>query len=231
MTRTVPLNNVDHHDLRVITRRSAALGDGVMLVHTFPDEFRQLQAQCPIVFQKSADGTTFHPVALLGLQPGQNLFLGPAGWTGDHLPLALEREPFFIGRDGDELVVHVDLDSPRLSRSEGEPLFLPHGGTTEFLERITSVLLTLHQGLQATPAFIEALLAHGLLESFVVDIDQPDGSTARLAGYYTIHEERLAAMDGAALARLHEAGHLQAVYMAVASLSQLRGLIARQQRA
>lgn len=231
MTRTALLNNIDHHDLRVITRRSAALGDGVMLAHTFPDEFRQLQAHYPIVFQKSADGTSFHPVALLGLQPGQNLFLGPEGWTADYLPLALEREPFFIGRDGDELVVHVDLDSPRLSRDEGEPLFLPHGGTTAYLERIGTVLQTLHQGLQATPAFIEALLAHELLESFVLDIDTPDGGTARLAGYYTVHEERLAALDGAALGRLHQAGHLQAVYMAVASLSQLRGLIARQARA
>lgn len=228
MTRTVLLNNIEHHDLRVITRRGEALGDGVMLAHTFPDEFRQLQAHYPIVFQKSADGTTFHPVALLGLQPGQNLFLGPAGWTADYLPLAIEREPFYIGHDGDELVVHVDLDSPRLSRTEGEPLFLSHGGTTAFLERMTSVLLTIHQGLQATPAFIDALLAHGLLESFVVDIASPDGSDARLAGFYTIHEERLAALDGAALARLHEAGHLQAVYMAVASLSQLRPLIARQ---
>jgi SapC len=234
MTRTVLLNNIDHHDLRVITRRSAALGDSVMLVHTFPDEFRQLQAHYPIVFQKSADGTTFHPVVLLGLQPGQNLFLDPAaegGWAADYLPLALERGPFLIGQDGDELLVHVDLDSPRLSRTEGEPLFLPHGGTTEYLERITSVLLSLHEGLQATPPFVEALLAHGLLESFVVDIEAPDGSAARLAGYYAIHEERLAALDGAALAQLHQAGHLQAVYMAVASLSQLRGLIARQLRA
>ncbi|OGA97327.1 MAG: peptidase [Burkholderiales bacterium RIFCSPHIGHO2_12_FULL_69_20] len=230
MTNTVLLNNVDHHDLRLRTQRSAAWGDGVMLAHAVPAEFRELQAHYPIVFQKSADGTTFHPVALLGFQDGQNLFLDADGWDAGYLPLAIEREPFLIGRDGGELLVHVDLDSPRLSRSDGEPLFLPHGGTTDTLERINSVLLALHEGLQATPAFVAALLAHDLLESFVLDVEQPDGSQQRLAGFYTIAEERLAALDGAALAQLHRAGHLQAVFMAVASLSNLAALIERQNR-
>lgn len=230
MTNTVLLNNVDHHDLRLRTQRSAAWGDGVMLAHAVPAEFRELQAHYPIVFQKSADGTTFHPVALLGFQDGQNLFLDADGWDAGYLPLAIEREPFLIGRDGGELLVHVDLDSPRLSRSDGEPLFLAHGGTTDTLERINSVLLALHEGLQATPAFVAALLAHDLLESFVLDVEQPDGSQQRLAGFYTIAEERLAALDGAALAQLHRAGHLQAVFMAVASLSNLAALIERQNR-
>ncbi len=228
MTRTVLLNNIDHQDLRVITRRSAALGDAVMLAHTFPAEFRDLQAHYPIVFQKSADGTTFHPVALLGLQDGQNLFLGDDGWAGHTLPLAIVREPFYIGQDGDEWLVHIDLDSPRLSRTEGEPLFLPHGGSSEHLERMTSVLLALHEGLQATPAFVSALLRHELLESFVLDVEHADGSQGRLAGFYTLNEERLAQLDGPALAALHQAGHLQAIYMVLASLSNFRTLIERQ---
>ena len=230
MTRPVLLNNIDHHGLRLITRRSAALGDGVMLAHTFPAEFRNLQAHYPIVFQKSADGTSFHPLALLGLQADENLFLAGETWDASYLPLAIERGPFYIGGDGDALVVHVDLDSPRLSHSEGDALFLPHGGQTETLERVTSVLQALHLGLQALPAFIGALLAHDLLESFVLDVTGADGDQGRLAGFYTIHEERLAALDGPVLAQLHQAGHLEAIYMAVASLSNLRALIDRRQR-
>ena len=230
MTHTVLLNNVDHQDLRVRTQHGEAWGDAVMLAHAVPAEFRDLQAHYPIVFQKSADGTTFHPVALLGFQDGQNLFLDVDGWDASYVPLAIEREPFLIGQAGGELLVHVDLDSPRLSRTDGEPLFLPHGGTTDLLERINSVLLALHEGLQATPAFIAALLAHELLESFVLDVEQPDGAQQRLAGFYTIAEERLAALDGAALAQLHRAGHLQAVFMVVASLSNFRALIELQNR-
>ena len=230
MARTVLLNNIDHHDLRVVQRHGASLGDAVMLAHTFPAEFRDLQAHYPIVFQKSADGTSFHPVALLGLQADQNLFLQGDTWDASHVPLAMQRGPFYIGHDGDELLVHVDLDSPRLSRTEGDLLFLPHGGQTEVLQQATSALLAIHQGLQALPAFIDALLTHGLLESFVLDLTEPDCSTGRLAGFYTIHEERLASLTGPALEQLHRAGHLEAVFMAVASLSNLRALIDRRQR-
>jgi SapC len=230
MTHTVLLNNVDHQALRVITRRGAGYGDAVMTAVTFPAEFRNLQAHYPIVFRKSAEGSTFEPVALLGLEEGQNLFLGPQGWDAPCLPLAIERLPFYIGMDGDDLVVHVDLDSPRLSTVEGEALFLPHGGSTAHLEHMNSVLLAIHQGLQGTPAFIAALLQHDLLEPFVLEVDRAQGPGIRLSQFYTVHEERLQALGGPALQQLSQAGHLQAAYMALASLSQFRALIARLQR-
>ncbi len=230
MTRTVLLNNVDHQALRVITRRGAAYGDDVMLAVTFPAEFRTLQAHYPIVLRKTADGLGFEPVALLGLQPGQNLFLREPDWDAPCVPLAIERLPFYIGRADDGLVVHVDLDSPRLSTTEGQPVFLPHGGSTEFLQRMTAVLLAIHEGLQGTPPFVAAMLAHDLLEPVLLSVPLADGSRSELGGYYTVNEERLQALDGGALEQLSRAGHLQAAYMAVASLSQMRALVDRLER-
>jgi hypothetical protein len=61
----------------------------------------------------------------------------------------------------------------------------------------------------------------------VADIELDDGSQNRLAGFYTIHEERLAALDGAALERLNKAHYLPAIYMQIASLSNFRALIDR----
>lgn len=230
MTHTVLLNNVDHQALRVVTRRGAEYGDAVMAAVTFPAEFRNLQAHYPIVFRKSPDGATFEPVALFGFAEGENLFLCQQGWDAPCVPLAIERLPFYIGMDGEELVVHVDLQSPRIGSQDGDAVFLPHGGSSEFLDRMTSVLLEIHQGLQSTPAFIAALLEHELLEAFVFEVERANGAITRLANFYTIHEERLAALGGDALHRLHRDGHLQAAYMAIASLSQFRALIARQNR-
>ena len=90
---------------------------------------------------------------------------------------------------------------------------------------MNSVLLAIHQGLESTPPFMAALLEHDLLESFVLDIELDDGSQNRLAGFYIINEERLASLGGAALEKLSKAGHLQAAYMAIASLSNFRDLI------
>lgn len=229
MSNPVLLNNIDHRDLRVVTTRGAAFGDAVMSALTFPDEFRALQAHYPIVFRKLDDGR-FEPLALLGFQEGENLFLEGERWDAHVLPLTVERQPFLIGVDGERLMVHVDLDSPRIGAGAGEAVFLPQGGNSEYLERINSTLLAIHEGLQRTHDFVAALLEHELLESFVLDVTLDDGSDNRLWGFYTINEERLAALGGAALERLQRAGHLLPAYMAIASLSNLRELVERKNR-
>jgi len=229
MPNPVLLNNIDHATMRVIATRGAAYGDSVMSALTWPDEFRTLQAHYPIVFQKNAEGG-FDALALFGFQQGENLFLDGERWDAPEVPLSVQRQPFLIGTDGEALMVHVDLDSPRLSREHGEPLFLPQGGSSDYLEHMNSILRAIHLGLQGARSFTSALLEHNLLESFVLDITLDDGSDNRLAGFYTINEERLAALEGDALARLHRAGQLQAIYMVLASLSQFRALIDRKNR-
>lgn len=229
MSNNVLLNNVDHRDLRVQAGHGAKLGDAVMAAPTFPDEFRSVQAHYPIVFQRNAGGG-FQPLALFGLREGSNLFLQGDRWDATYIPLSVQRQPFLIGISGDEHLIHIDLDHPRASSGQGEALFRDYGGATEYLERIRSVLLALHEGVVATPAFIDALLRHQLLESFVLDITLDDGSDNRLAGFHTIDEARLQALDGAALERLARDGHLLPVYMALASLSRLRDLIERMNR-
>ncbi|MBV6815518.1 SapC family protein [Xanthomonas campestris pv. passiflorae] len=229
MTNAVLLNNLDHRDLRVISAHGAAYGDDVMSAATFPQEFRQVQAQYPIVFHRSGE-RSFQPLALLGLRLGENLFLDGAHWDAPYIPLAIERQPFLIGEQPDGPMVHVDLDSPRISRTEGEPLFREHGGTTEFLDRISQVLRTLHDGLVASTGFVERALRYDLLEPFVFQATLNNGLECRLAGLYVVHEERLRALDDAALLELHRHGDLEPLYMAVASIAQLRHLLERMNR-
>ena len=230
MSNHVLLNNVDHQALRVDTRHGAEFGDDVMYAPTFPAEFRDVQAHYPIVFLRGAGGG-FQPLALFGLEEGGgNLFLAEGRWDATHIPLSVRRQPFLIGLSGGERLVHIDLDHPRVRTGEGEALFLDYGGTTGFLEQAKSILQALHDGILATPAFIEALQRHDLLESFVLDIRLDDGSDARLAGFHTIDEARLQALDGAALERLARDGHLLPIFMVLASMSRFRDLIERLNR-
>jgi hypothetical protein len=227
MTQHALLNNVEHKNLRVITQRAARYGDDAMAALTFPAEFRNIQAHYPIIFRKSAEGE-FVPLALFGFREKQNLFLGEKGWDAPYVPLMIERIPFLIGKGpSHEQVVHIDLESPRVSRTEGEAVFREHGGNSEFLERMSSILATIHQGMVATPPFVAALNEHELLESFALDIQFRDGAQHRFAGFYTIREEQLAKLGADALGRLHEKGYLQAIYMVIASLAHFRDLIER----
>lgn len=232
------LNNVDHKDLRVITTRSAEYGDNVWYTPTFPHEFRNLQAHYPIVFTKNLETGKFQAVALLGFENGENLFLNGNGWDAGYIPLSIMRQPFLIGLqevrvDGvpqTQTVVSVDMSSPRISKTEGEAVFLEHGGNSEYLERVTSILNLVDQGYERNQGFIDMLLGMDLLESFVLDVELDDGSENRLSGFYTINEDSLRGLKGDDLVILNNNRYLEAIFMAIASLSNIAALVARKNR-
>jgi len=235
MTRPALLDNVTHRNLRIHTERSAALGDARQSALALPAEFRHLQAHYPIVFQHVEGDAGFQPVVLLGLEEDQNLYLRDGSWAAPILPMALQRDPFMIGRGPDDsLQLHIDMDSPRIVKPEegevGTALFMPHGAFSDYLDHIVQLMEHLHAQAQQLPVFIEALTRHQLLEPFVIDIETPGSEPGRLTGLFTIHEERLAALPGAALEALAREGHLLPIYMQIASLQQLQGLVERQSR-
>lgn len=220
------LNNAQHRDLRIITRSGADLGDNVMCALTFPAEFRNIQSCYPILFLESRD-KVLAPVALFGLREGQNLFLTKDGWDARYIPLMMERQPFLIGASDKGQVIHVDLDSPRVSKTEGVRVFNDDGSNTDYLNRVSNALATIHDGFAAIPKFVDALIELNLLEAFALDIQYSDGHKARFGGFHTLHEDRLKKLDGAALGKLHEQGYLEPLFMIVASLSNLRALVDR----
>ncbi len=233
MPKHVLLNNVDHKDLRIITERSAEYGDAVQYATTFSWEFRSVQAHYPIVFGKHAETGAYTALALFGFEQGENLFLGDSGWSANYIPMTMQIQPFLIGfqqstgagEPDKQPVVHVDMDSPRISEREGEPVFLEHGGLSQFLENVNSRLEAIHGGYDGDQQFLAALTEHDLLESFVLDVELDDGSQNRMVGFHTINEDKLRALDGEILASLNQKGFLLPIYMVLASLSNIRTLI------
>ena len=238
MSRYQILNNIDHRALRVRQERSAELGDNQWFTATFPGEFRNLQRHYPIVWSKNQETGIFQAVALLGFREGENLFLGEQGWEAGYIPLNIMRAPFLIGYQEQseggvsrrESVVSIDTESPRVSESEGEPVFLEHGGNTEYLEQINSILQLLAQGFERNQGFHDTLIGMDLLESFVLDVQLDDGSEHRMSGFYTIKEESLRGLTGDDLVVLNNNGFLEPIYMAIASMSNLPDLIERKNR-
>jgi SapC len=233
MTRHVLLNNVDHHDLCVITQPAAAYGDNINTALTFPTEYNDVQAEYPILFHKHAETGEFQSYALLGLARDENLFLGDDGWLGRYVPGIIARGPFLIGFQEQEVdgtmrkepVIHVDLDDPRIGRDQGEPLFLEHGGNTPYLQNIASILRGIQDGIAVSKAMFAAFTDCELIEPVDIKIDVHDDVQFVLNGYYTISQDRLAALDGATLKRLQQHGFLHAAYMVLSSLNNIKRLI------
>lgn len=238
MANHVLLDNVTHKDLKIKAVYAAGCGYDLNLTGALPVEFGQLQREYPLFFIKNAETGHFAAIALLGFAEGENLYLGDNGWDADYLPLTIQRQPFLIGfqeQDVDGVptevpVVNVDLDHPSASNMEGEPVFLPHGGESPYLERINSILATIHQGHKASESLSQLLVGLELIESLTVDIEFKDGSKHSLAGLYTINEEKLRKLNADGLAALHEKGHLQDIFMMLASLANVGALIDRKNR-
>ncbi|MFT2092592.1 SapC family protein [Paraglaciecola sp. 2405UD69-4] len=233
MTNTVLLNNIEHKDLKVITSFAEQYGDNVWYTPTFLLEFRSIQAHYPIFFQKDPNTGGFYPVVMMGFQDNENLFLDGDKWNAGYIPLMIKRQPFFIGKqdqieDGkttERRVIHIDLDSPRISKSEGQDLFVEFGASSPFLVEMADVLETIHHGMEANQGFVESLLKFDLIESFTLDIELNDGSHHNMIGFYTIQEDNLKGLGKDALAELHQDGYLEAAYMMMASQSNIRNLI------
>jgi len=228
------LNNIAHHDLRVITRHGPEFGDNVGTVLTFPTEYGDVQREYPIFFRKDPGNGEFQSIALLGFQPDENLFLQEDGtWQAAYIPGIVARGPFLIGFQNQEVdgelrrqpVIHIDLDNPRVSRTEGEPVFLPQGGNTRYLERIANILHGIHQGLTVSKAMFEAFDAYQLIEPVNVEVKFNDEEIFDLRGLYTINEERLRSLDGNALFELNRANFLQGAFLVLASHNNMKKLI------
>jgi hypothetical protein len=237
MARYELLNNIAHQDLRVSTRFGAEFGDNMGMVQAFPTEFAELQREYPIFFRKDASGE-FQAVALLGFEHHENLFLGNGGWNAFYLPGAVARGPFLIGFqeqqvDGqlrNEPVIHVDLDHPRVVAGQGEAVFLAQGGNSPYLEHIINVLRGINDGVQAGREMFAAFEKLELIQPVTLDVRFDANHAVNLTGLYGIDRERLAALDATALHDLHRAGWLEGIYLVLASMHNMRRLIAEKQR-
>lgn len=233
MTNHVLLNNVDHQHLKVITRYSADFGDNVHAVLTFPTEYGDVQREYPIFFRKDADTGAFQSVALLGLANGENLFLDNGRWNASYVPGIIARGPFLIGFQQQEIdgelrkepVIHVDLDDPRVNETEGEPVFLEHGGNAPYLQHIVNVLRGIQEGMAVSSAMFSAFESHGLIEPVNIEVDVHRDVRYSLKGFHTISQDRLAHLDGEALQTLNRAGFLEGAFLVLASLNNVKKLI------
>ena len=223
------LDNVEHHDLRLITGASASSGDNVNMALVVPAEFAEVQREYPILFRQTEAGA-FQAFALLGLETDENLYLDETGWNARYVPAIQARGPFSIalrdaGNGQSEPMIMVDTGHPRVSRKEGDPLFLAHGGNAPALERAVSALRTLHAGMAVSDAMFAAFHAAGVLAPVNIEIKLDDGVTYTLADFFSVSQEGLARLDAATLENLNRSGFLALTFCVIHSTGNIRRLI------
>jgi hypothetical protein len=236
MANPVTLDNVTHKNLRV-RMHGPNLGDPTGTVLAFPTEYQDLQREYPIFFRRDDKGE-YYSVALLGFSKDENLYLDGDRWDAFYLPGMVARGPFMIGfqerQEGAELVrqavIHVDMDNPRVNETEGERVFLEHGGHSPFLQRISRVLEGLNDGFAVAKPMFDAFAAADLIAPVEVEVKITGSEPVNLLGFFSINREKLAKLDTESLHKLHRSGFLQGAYLVLASQANLEVLIDRKVR-
>lgn len=236
MAKHVLLDNVTHHDLKISPHFKAEFGDQVNAVQTFTTELEAMQRVYPLFFRQNAINDDFQLVAMLGFEKDENLFINNKQntWQAEVIPAVAAKGPFLIGfQDQSNIggpekapVVHIDMDSPRIDKTHGVPVFLEHGGNSPYLEHINALLLTIYHGMSDTQKMLSTFTQLNLIEPVELEITLNNGDKHKLHGNYTISAEKLATLDGIDLQSLNQAGFLKSAYFISSSLSNVKKLIA-----
>jgi len=227
-----PLSSSEHGKMKIHRMEDAHRMASAHAVPVTIDEFPLLQRHFPIVFSVGDDPI---PLALMGLNEGQNVFLDEKGMPrepGIYIPAYMRRYPFLLARlrpDSDELSLCFDPTSGAVGEfDDGEALF----NGTEPSEATKAVLQFCEQfetAGQRTGAFVQDLKKSGLLIDGEVAI-QPEGSPQPFIyrGFRMVDEEKLRELRGDELRKMNQNGMLALIYAHLFSLSQIREVFARQ---
>jgi hypothetical protein len=199
-------------------------------------EFADACREYPILFieaEADAQGKPqVAPVAVFGVKPGENLFLGEGTvWEADYVPAMLRAYPFTMARVGpDQFAVVIDEAWAGFSSEEGRPLFDEQGEPTPLLLDLRKFVEQIEVEIERTRLAGLRLLELKLLQPKRFDATLADGETLVVDGFLAVDEERLAQLSDSEALELQRSGLLGLLHAHLISLGNMRRLLDRRAR-
>lgn len=163
--------------------------------------------------------------ALLGLRPGENLYVNPKGqWLGKYIPAAYRTYPFVLAKNEAEegqQVLCFDRDSGLLeSELADQSFFDDDGSLNSELNELMQSLAQINASREATLAICKLLEQHELLKPWELKIQLKEGVHG-VEGLYCIDEEALNALPDETFIELRKAGVLALAYCQLLSMQRV----------
>lgn len=200
-----------------------------------PLSYAEFGAACrdyPIAFVSGDAGKTFLPMAVLGLENQQNLFVTENGsWEAAvYLPAYIRRYPFCMTRvtvDGKEQAERVACVEKRAINDKGEALYDAKGEPLRVWEERRKLLFEYEADLVRSEEMCCTLAELQLLETFTMQAVPNQGTPIAMTGMYRVAESRLAELAADPLKTLVQKGILARVYAHLISLNNFGRLLDR----
>ncbi len=225
---TLTLLDRQRHREHGIAPQVARFAARLHAIHLTLPEFVAASRSNPIVFSQAED-KSWQPLVVTGLEPGRNLCVDAAGdWLPNwYCPAYVRRYPFCTARvraDGLDMQSVICVDEAGLA-AHPPHLFDARGEPTPRWQEVQRFIEEVDSAARQTEAFCAAVAELGLLEPFEADVNPTRGQRKRVAGMWRIVEERLNALEVAALARLMQHGFLSRIYAHLMSLDNFQRLL------
>ncbi|MFZ4689516.1 MAG: SapC family protein [Polymorphobacter sp.] len=226
----VPLSSQLHPTHGLKQRENLAFTRKTHAIPVTVDEFAIVQRHYPIVFGL---GDNPAPLALVGLQEGNNLYLGADDqWEqNQYIPAFVRRYPFMLARlspQSEDLSLCFDDTAGMVEAGIGESMF---AGTdpTETTKGVLAFCEQFEQAVFRTRAFMDELTKLDLLMDGEVTIQREGlAEPAIYRGFRMVSEEKLQNLRGDQARKLVQSGMLGLVYAHLFSLSLISGLFEKQ---
>jgi hypothetical protein len=186
----------------------------------------------PIVFihagKDEQGGDDYAPVAVLGLNAGENLYVDSDGrWRAGHVPAVLAMYPLCVARlDAERFAVCLDESYTGVAAdSAGKRLFDDEGAPTALLRNAQAELQRTEQQVDQTRAIGHRLAALGGLAPRRLDGTLPDGSKVARDGFLMFEEVKVNALPDATILELQRDGLLALIHAHWISLGHMRRLL------
>lgn len=191
-------------------------------------EFVAAARSYPIVFAVREDAAL--PMAVVGLRPNQNLFVGRDGaWEkGFYVPAYARRYPFILMESPDrtKLGLCVDEGSDLLVESDVRPLFR-EGKPTKLVDSLLEFCLAYHREFEATRQFTGALMTQGLLTANQANLRLMQGERLSVGGFHVVEEAKFNSLPSEIFLDWRSRGWLGLVYCHLISIGSWSNLIDR----
>ena len=198
-------------------------------------EFNVAHRDFPIVFSSGDEGKSFAPVAVLGLQAQENLFILDDGWAPDvYVPAYVRRYPFCMARvtldniEQTERLICVEKD--HVAESGGVDMFDAQQQPLPRWKEVEKLLEEYEADLERTKEMCSILADYGLLEPFTMQATMNAGGSMHLTGMFRVDEKKIDFLNASQHKNLIKKGVMSKIYIHLLSLDNFGRLLDRKAR-
>lgn len=225
MNNIVVLNKEIHKNIKIRQDKSYKQAKNQHISILQVHEFVAASSYYPIVFIKDAETGEFRSVAMLGLQPNENLFYNTDRWSVPYVPASIKGYPFLIAPE--TASVCADMSSDLFNETEGSELFNADGSESTYLKGIKDHLSTFTSQSPVTKEFTRFIAEKNFLSplNLTINTGSKETDAYSLNGLYVIDHKKINELPDDSFLELRHKNYLPAIFAHLASLGTMAVLV------